>query len=131
MIVKDHEKKAVGFISVTWITVRTHVSALPGPPAVWRRYTPGGPRDAMAGPRMPLRSIRSPRWKEDGRRPSRRGPMLRNDGMPALSANTPVRAACRGWPWLTCSPPGEVRGLAAVSGDLLVDEIPPGRHYGG
>jgi len=36
--------------------------------------------------------------------------MLRNDGMPALSANTPVRAACRGWPWLTCSPPGEGAG---------------------
>jgi hypothetical protein len=31
MIVKDHEKKACGFISVTWITVRAHVSALPGP----------------------------------------------------------------------------------------------------
>jgi len=30
MIVKDHEKKAWGFISVTWITVRAHVSALPG-----------------------------------------------------------------------------------------------------
>ncbi len=31
MIVKDPEKKACGFISVTWITVRAHVSALPGP----------------------------------------------------------------------------------------------------
>jgi hypothetical protein len=31
MIVKDHEKKAWGFISVTWITARAHVSALPGP----------------------------------------------------------------------------------------------------
>jgi hypothetical protein len=30
MIVKDHEKKAVGFISVTWITARAHVSALSG-----------------------------------------------------------------------------------------------------
>jgi len=27
MIVKDHEKKAVGFISVTQITARAHVSA--------------------------------------------------------------------------------------------------------
>jgi hypothetical protein len=31
MIVKDHEKKACGFISVTCITVRAHVSGLPGP----------------------------------------------------------------------------------------------------
>jgi len=31
MIVKDPEKEACGFISVTWITVRAHVSALPGP----------------------------------------------------------------------------------------------------
>jgi len=30
MIVKDHEKKACGFISVTWITVRAHVSGLAG-----------------------------------------------------------------------------------------------------
>jgi hypothetical protein len=44
MIVKDPEKKACGFISVTWITVRAHVSALPGPPTVWRRYTPVVPR---------------------------------------------------------------------------------------
>jgi len=30
MIVKEHEKKARGFISVTRVTARAHVSALPG-----------------------------------------------------------------------------------------------------
>jgi hypothetical protein len=45
MIVKDPEKKACGFISVTWITVRAHVSALPGPHGgVATVYTDGRPR---------------------------------------------------------------------------------------
>jgi hypothetical protein len=44
MIVKDHEKKACGFISVTRITVRVHVSALPGPHGVAAMvYTGGSP----------------------------------------------------------------------------------------
>jgi hypothetical protein len=30
MIVKEHEKEARGFISVTRVTARAHVSALPG-----------------------------------------------------------------------------------------------------
>jgi hypothetical protein len=98
MIVKDPEKKACGFISVTWITVRAHVSALPGPYGGVPTVYTGGPRGAMGGPRMPLRSFRVPRRKEDAG--SRRGgPIMRNDGMPALSSNTravPHAAAGRG-----------------------------------
>jgi hypothetical protein len=72
MIVKDPEKKACGFISVTWITVRAHVSALPGPRGVPRPYTTGGPRKAAAGARMPLCASRLPPWKDDtGRRHGR------------------------------------------------------------
>jgi len=62
MIVKDPEKKACGFISVTWITVRAHVSALPGRTAVPRPYTTGGPppsygRRAHAVMRVPLATV--------------------------------------------------------------------------
>jgi hypothetical protein len=64
MIVKEHEKKASGFISVTWITVRAHVSALPGPYAVSRPYPPVVPAK-LAGPRRPVRAFRLPPWKED------------------------------------------------------------------
>ena len=69
MIVKDPEKKACGFISVTWITVRAHVSALPGPrggaATVYNRRS----RKATAGARMPLCASRLPPWKDDtGRR---------------------------------------------------------------
>jgi hypothetical protein len=70
MIVKDPEKKARGFISVTWITVRAHVSALPGPrggaATVYNRRSPG---KATAGARMPLCASRLPPWPDDtGRR---------------------------------------------------------------
>jgi len=70
MIVKDPEKKACGFISVTWITVRAHVSALPGPrggaATVYNRRSPG---KATAGVRMPLCASRLPPWPDDtGRR---------------------------------------------------------------
>jgi len=70
MIVKDPEKKACGFISVTWLTVRAHVSALPGPhggaATVYNRRSRG---KATAGVRMPLCASRLPPWKDDtGRR---------------------------------------------------------------
>jgi len=48
MIVKDHEKKACGFISVTWITMRAHVSALPGPHGAVAIVYTGCPREATA-----------------------------------------------------------------------------------
>jgi hypothetical protein len=69
MIVKDPEKKACGFISVTWITVRAHVSALPGPhggaATVYNRRSP----QATARARMPLCASRLPPWPDDtGRR---------------------------------------------------------------
>ena len=73
MIVKDPEKKARGFISVTWITVRAHVSALPGPhggaatvykPAVPQSYG----RRAHAVMRVPLATV-----ERSHRPPSRRG----------------------------------------------------------
>jgi hypothetical protein len=68
MIVKDHEKKAVGFISVTQITARVHVSALSGPYAVSDRSCLWSPR-SWAGPRLPLRALRLSPWNEDaGRR---------------------------------------------------------------
>jgi len=63
MIVKDPEKKARGFISVTWITVRAHVSALPGPhgraAAVYNRRSPGQSygRRAHAVKRVPLATV--------------------------------------------------------------------------
>src|SRR4249919_258640 len=41
MIVKEHEKKARGFISVTRLTARAHVSALPGLVPGARPSTPG------------------------------------------------------------------------------------------
>jgi hypothetical protein len=69
MIVKDHEKKACGFISVTWITVRAHVSALPGPHGGVAIVYTGGHREATAGPHTPLRAFRLPPWRENaGRR---------------------------------------------------------------
>jgi hypothetical protein len=59
MIVKDHEKKARGFISVTQITARAHVSALPSPYSVcrdrirrWSTVSRGWP--AMPKARVPL-----------------------------------------------------------------------------
>jgi len=68
MIVKDHEKKACGFISVTWITARANVSALSGPYAVSWPYLPVLPRSA-AGPLLSLSALRLSPWKEDaGRR---------------------------------------------------------------
>jgi hypothetical protein len=54
MIVKDPEKKACGFISVTWITVRAHVSALPGSHGGAAIVYTGCHREAAAGPRTPL-----------------------------------------------------------------------------
>jgi hypothetical protein len=74
MIVKDHEKKASGFISVTWITARAHVSALPGPPAGAAIVYTSGSREAMAGPRMAMRAFLSPPWRR------RHRPMMRNNG---------------------------------------------------
>ena len=64
MIVKDHEKKTWGFISVTWITARAHVSALPGRTAAWRSYTPAIPRQAMAAPAHAVAPFRLPRCRE-------------------------------------------------------------------
>jgi len=72
MIVKDPEKEACGFISVTWITVRAHVSALPGPhggaATVYNRRPPAQLR--------PARACRYARpachWKDDTPSPSRR-----------------------------------------------------------
>jgi hypothetical protein len=69
MIVKDPEKKACGFISVTWITVRAHVSALPGSHGGAAIVYTGCHREATAVPRTPLRAFRLPPWKKDaGRR---------------------------------------------------------------
>jgi hypothetical protein len=69
MIVKDREKKARGFISVTWITARAHVSAFPGPRGGVVIVYIGGPSEVTAGPRTPLRAFRLPPWKENaGRR---------------------------------------------------------------
>src|SRR5215831_16931212 len=79
MIVKDPEKKARGFISVTWITVRAHVSALPGPDGGVATVSAGGPRDVGAGPRMPLLPFRWPQWWEDADSSSRRPTMRDND----------------------------------------------------
>jgi hypothetical protein len=65
MIVKDPEKKACGFISVTWIIVRAHVSALHGPQGVVAIVYTSCPREATAGPRTPWRAFRLPPWQED------------------------------------------------------------------
>jgi hypothetical protein len=63
MIVKDPEKKACGFISVTRITARD-VSALPGPPAgVAIVYTSGSPR-SHGWPAHAVAPFRLPRCKE-------------------------------------------------------------------
>ncbi len=67
MIVKDHEKKAVGFISVTWITARAHVSALPS--AFCRVATVSARGPARLGrPAHALRAFRWPRRKDAGGR---------------------------------------------------------------
>jgi len=126
MIVKDPEKKACGFISVTWITVRAHVSALPGPrggaATVYNRWSPG---KATVGTRMPLCASRSPPWKDDtGRRHG--GPMMRNDGVLARSANTQAVPLAAGWSWPTCYSPGEGVRLAVMTGDLRIEGIPAG-----
>jgi hypothetical protein len=62
MIVKDHEKKACGFISVTRITVRTHVSALPSYRGGAATVDTGRPpqsygRPAPAVARVPLAAV--------------------------------------------------------------------------
>jgi hypothetical protein len=68
MIVKDHEKKACGFISVTQITARAHVSALSSPYAVSSLYLPCSQR-RWAGPLLSLSALRLSPWNEDaGRR---------------------------------------------------------------
>jgi len=131
MIVKDPEKKACGFISVTWITVRAHVSALPGPPAVWRRYTPVVPATLWLA-----RACRCARSARHGGRKTVGGrhgggqccAMTGCPRCPRTPRSGPLAAAGRGSPALHQV---KVRGLAAVTGDLLVDEIPPGRHDGG
>src|SRR5262249_49914295 len=67
MIVKDHEKKACGFISVTWITVRAHVSALPGPYCGVATVSAGVPA-RLGRPAHALRAFRWPRRKDAGGR---------------------------------------------------------------
>jgi hypothetical protein len=62
MIVKDPEKKACGFISVTRLTARAHVSALPGPhggaATVYNRRSPQSyGRHAQAVMRVPLATV--------------------------------------------------------------------------
>ena len=62
MIVKEHEKKARGFISVTRVTARAHVSALPGPrggaATVYNRRSPQSyGRRARAVVRVPLATV--------------------------------------------------------------------------
>ena len=79
MIVKDHEKKACGFISVTWITVRTHVSALPGRRGGAAMVYTGSPRESRAGPRLPLRVFRWPPWRRMSVAVAA-GPMMRSTG---------------------------------------------------
>jgi len=64
MIVKDDEKKACGFISVTWITARTHVSALAGPHGgVAIVYTGGSPR-SFGWPAHAVAPFHLPRCEE-------------------------------------------------------------------
>jgi hypothetical protein len=65
MIVKDHEKKAVGFISVTWITARAHVSALPSAFCCFATVSARGP--ARLG--RPAHALRAFRW-HGGRTPA-------------------------------------------------------------
>jgi hypothetical protein len=68
MIVKDHEKKAAGFISVTQITARAHVSALSSPYAVSSPYLPVLPA-TLGRPLLSLSALRLSPWNEDaGRR---------------------------------------------------------------
>jgi hypothetical protein len=56
--------------------------------------------------------------------------MMRNDGMPALSADTrPCRTPRPAVADLLHQV--KVPGLTAVTADLRVDGIPPGCHYGG
>lgn len=65
MIVKEHEKKARGFISVTWITARAHISALPGWYGGVATVSAGGPREAGLARACPLRAFRLSLWNED------------------------------------------------------------------
>ena len=119
MIVKDHEKKAWGFISVTWITARAHVSALPGPYA----GVAGGPLRGRAAPRMPLCAFGLPPWT---RTPAAvtAGPMTHNDWLLAPGANAQAAALAAGWPGLTCYPPGD-GPRAVVMGDLPMEGSRP------
>jgi hypothetical protein len=69
MIVKDHEKEALGFISVTWMIARAHVNALPGQRGAADRIHRWSPANPTAGSRAPLCAFRLPPWKADtGRR---------------------------------------------------------------
>ena|SRR5215470_3832455 len=136
MIVKDHEKKASGFISVTWITVRAHVSALPGPHGGAAMVYTGGLREATGSVRTPLRVSRLPRWKRPACHGGRRRPAAVTAGQSCSITGCPGRARVlgsatgRGWPWLTWWRPGEEPGRAwwAISG---WKGIPAGRYYGG
>src|SRR6266516_5208435 len=59
MIVKEHEKEARGFISVTRVAARAHVSALPGllPGRARPRRAPGDRLPARAFPGCPRASV--------------------------------------------------------------------------
>jgi hypothetical protein len=101
MIVKDPEKKACGLISVTWITVRAHVSALPGPH--------GGAATVYNRRSAKLRPARACRYARPACHRGRMtpaavtaGPMMRNDGVLARSANTQAVPLAAGWSWPTC-----------------------------
>ena len=119
MIVKDHEKKACGFISVTWITVRAHVSALPGRRGTAATVYTCVPREVTAGARMPLCTFRLSWW---WRRPAAAatGPMMRNDGGARAPCQHPAAPLAAGWPCLTCFHQVEVPGLAVVTGGSRV-----------
>src|SRR6266487_3958176 len=126
MIVKDPEKKACGLISVTWITVRAHVSALPGPrggaATVYNRRSPAKLRSARA-----CRCAR-PACHRGQMTPAAvtAGPMMRNDGVLARSANTQAVPLAAGWSWLTAIHQMKVPGLAVGMGDLRMEGIPAG-----
>jgi hypothetical protein len=129
MIVKDHEKKACGFISVTRITVRAHVSALPGPHGGSAMVYTGGPREATGGMRTPLRASRLPQRKEEaGRRHG--GPIMLNNGMLGPCANT---GQCRRPRLAVVDLLATRRGARAGHGGRSPGwkGIPVGRYYGG
>ena len=126
MIVKDPEKKACGFISVTWITARAHVSALPGShggaATVYNRRSPAKLRPARAC-RYALPACHRGRMTPAA---VTAGPMMRNDGVLARSANTQAVPLAAGWSWPTCYSPGEGASLAVGMGDLRMEGIPAG-----